>query len=42
MAKYVKANEPQVLQYELRRGLPEKNNGLEQVVVREVSVGRSP
>lgn len=36
MAAFVHANEPQVLQYEMRLGLPDKNNGLEQVVVREV------
>ena len=43
MEVYVKANEPQVLRYELRRGLPEKNNGVELVVVREMSVNhRSP
>ncbi|KAK1765749.1 hypothetical protein QBC33DRAFT_134181 [Phialemonium atrogriseum] len=36
MEVYVKANEPQVLRYELRRGLPEKNNGVELVVIREI------
>lgn len=36
MAAYVKANEPEVTRYELRQGVLAKNNGLEQVVVREV------
>ncbi|KAB5558424.1 hypothetical protein GE09DRAFT_1119236 [Coniochaeta sp. 2T2.1] len=34
--KWVKANEPGVLQYELTKGLPEKNSGADVVLIREV------
>ena len=36
--KWVKVNEPGVLQYELTVGLPEKNSGADIVVIREVFV----
>lgn len=36
ISKFVKANEPGVLRYELHRGLPEKNGGADIVVIREI------
>ncbi|KAJ9165538.1 hypothetical protein NKR19_g370 [Coniochaeta hoffmannii] len=36
ISKFVKANEPGVLRYELTRGIPEKNGGADIVVIREI------
>ncbi len=38
ISKFVKANEPGVLRYELTRGIPEKNGGADIVVIREMFV----
>jgi hypothetical protein len=38
ISRFVRANEPGVLRYELTRGVPEKNGGADIVIIREVLV----